>query len=88
MPPLVATFHHLALRVCDPERAAAFYSGLLGLPELRRKQDASGLAAVWLRAGDVVLMLEKHLRGKGESAGAGHLLALAADDLAALEARG
>ena len=42
---------------------------------------------MWLRAGDVVLMLEKHLRGKGESAGSGHLLALAADDLAALEER-
>ena len=27
--------HHLALRVADCERALAFYSGLLGLPEVR-----------------------------------------------------
>ena len=75
--------HHLALRVADPDRSAAFYTGLLGLPELRRQQEASGLRAVWLRAGDVVLMLERRLRGPGESEGSAHLLALAVDDLAA-----
>jgi len=83
----VPTLHHLALRVADPERAAAFYGGLLGLAELRRDRGPEGPRAIWLRAGDTVLMLERHLRGAGESAGSGHLLALTADDLAACEAR-
>ena len=75
--------HHLALRVADPARAAAFYSGLLGLPELRRVEGPSGLMAVWLQAGAAVLMLERRLRGTGPSEGSGHLLVLATDDLAA-----
>ena len=32
--------HHVALRVADPERAAAFYAGVLGLRESRRMEDA------------------------------------------------
>jgi glyoxylase I family protein len=77
--------HHLALRVADPARAAAFYAGLLGLPELRREEGPSGLRAVWLRAGTTVLMLERRLRGRGDSEGSGHLLVLVADDLLAAE---
>lgn len=74
--------HHVALRVADCERSAAFYSGLLGLLEVRR----SG-SAVWLRLGGGILMLEQRLRGAGPEAGSGHLLALAVDDLPAWEAR-
>jgi catechol 2,3-dioxygenase-like lactoylglutathione lyase family enzyme len=76
--------HHLALRVADCARAAAFYSGVLGLPELRRREDG---AALWLRAGDAILMLERSLRGVGPNAGSGHVLALEVHDLAAWETR-
>lgn len=79
--------HHLALRVADCARAAAFYSGLLGLPEVRRDPAQGEARAIWLRAGDVLLMLERALRGGHEGEGSGHLLALAVDDLAAWEAR-
>jgi catechol 2,3-dioxygenase-like lactoylglutathione lyase family enzyme len=74
--------HHLALRVADLERARAFYSDLLGLPERRRLEDERGLRAIWLQAGEALLMLERELRGRGETAGSGHLLAFAVDDLA------
>ena len=79
--------HHLALRVSDCERAAAFYTGVLGLPELRRFQDADRVRSIWLRAGDVVLMLERALRGRGPEEGSSHLLALGVDGLADWEAR-
>lgn len=79
--------HHLALRVADCARAAAFYTGLLGLPELRRFEDAGRLRSVWVRAGDAVLMLERDLRGLGPDQGSGHLLALAVDSLPEWEAR-
>ncbi len=79
--------HHLALRVADLERARAFYSDLLGLPERERHEDARGLRAIWLDAGPVVLMLERELRGEGEASGSGHLLALAVDDLRGWEER-
>jgi catechol 2,3-dioxygenase-like lactoylglutathione lyase family enzyme len=65
----------VALRVADPDRSAAFYREVLGLSEHRRLSDGEGLRAVWLRAGEVVLMLERELRGKGTGAGSGHLLA-------------
>jgi catechol 2,3-dioxygenase-like lactoylglutathione lyase family enzyme len=80
-----ARLHHLALRVADVARSAAFYTDLLGLREVRRFEDSHGLRSVWLRAGDVVVMLEKSLRGAGAEAGSGHLLALAVDDLARWE---
>ncbi len=79
--------HHLALRVADCEPALAFYAGLLGLKELHRTVTDGILAAVWLDAGGLVLMLERRLRGAGPESGSGHLLALAVDDLAAWEAR-
>ncbi len=79
--------HHLALRVADCERAAAFYTGLLGLPELRRFEDAGRPRSIWLRAGDAVLMLELGLRGLGPDQGSGHLLALAVDSLPEWEPR-
>jgi catechol 2,3-dioxygenase-like lactoylglutathione lyase family enzyme len=83
LPPI----HHLALRVRDPGRAAAFYTGVLGLAELRRAEESGALRSVWLQAGDAVLMLERRLRGRAPDEGSGHLLALAVDDLAAWERR-
>lgn len=79
--------HHLALRVRDLEEACAFYSGLLGLGERRRLFEKGRLRAVWLDAGGVVLMLERTLRGRGPRGGSGHLLALAARNLAVWERR-
>ena len=79
--------HHLALRVSDCERAAAFYSGVLGLPELRRFEDAGRLRSIWLQAGDAVIMLELGLRGRGPDQGSGHVLALSIDDLHGWESR-
>ena len=73
--------HHLALRVADLERSRAFYSDLLGLPEQRRLTDERGLRAIWLRAGDALLMLERELRGTGAATGSAHLLAFAVPDL-------
>lgn len=77
----------MALRVADCERSAAFYSGLLGLPERRRLLDGEALRAIWLEAGGVLLMLERSLRGGGPADGSGHLLALEVDDLASWERR-
>jgi catechol 2,3-dioxygenase-like lactoylglutathione lyase family enzyme len=79
--------HHLALRVADLERSRAFYGDLLGLPVLRRLEANGVLKALWLCAGELVLMLERQLRGAGPEAGSGHLLAFAVDDLPAWEAR-
>lgn len=79
--------HHLALRVSDCERALAFYSGLLGLNEVRRTEEGGALRAVWLAAGDVVIMLEKSLRGAGPASGSGHVLAFEAQGLGSWEGR-
>lgn len=79
--------HHLALRVSDCERAAAFYSGLLRLPELRRFEDGGRLRSIWLRAGEAVIMLELGLRGRGPEAGSGHVLALSVEGLQEWESR-
>jgi catechol 2,3-dioxygenase-like lactoylglutathione lyase family enzyme len=87
-PRIPVRIHHVALRVADCERAAAFYSGLLGLPERRRLTDDGGaLRAIWLDADGALLMLERALRGGGDAAGSGHLLAFAIDDLAAWQRR-
>ncbi len=72
----------------DLERAVDFYSGVLGLPLVRRQPGADGAdRAVWLRAGDAVLMLERELHGVDPVEGSAHLLALAVEDLGAWEAR-
>lgn len=76
--------HHVALRVSDCARALRFYSDLLGLPVVRRRDDGS---AAWLQAGEALVMLETALRGRGPDTGSGHLLALAVDDLPAWEVR-
>ena len=74
-------FHHVALRVRDVERALRFYSGLLGLPQLRRREADGRIQAAWLDLDPGILMLERKLRGKG-GRGSGHLLALSIRDLA------
>ena len=79
--------HHVALRVADCERAAAFYSALVDLPELRRSHEGGTLRAVWLDAGGTILMLERELRGSGAASGSGHLLAFSVADLAESEQR-
>jgi glyoxylase I family protein len=79
--------HHLALRVADCERSAAFYAGILGLVERRRLLDGSTLRAIWLETGGALLMLERALRGRGAEEGSGHLVAFAVDDLPAWERR-
>ena len=73
--------HHVALRVADPVTSLAFYSGLLGFPEVRRFAAPGGVRSVWVRAGDAVLMLEREIRGAGASAGSGHVLVFEVDDL-------
>ncbi len=83
----MTTIHHVALRVSDPERSAAFYAGLLGLVEVRRLEEAGRVRSIWLRAEAVVLMLERALRGGGPETGSAHVLAFAVDDLASWEVR-
>jgi catechol 2,3-dioxygenase-like lactoylglutathione lyase family enzyme len=79
--------HHLALRVEDCERAAAFYSRVLGLSERRRLFEGGTLRAIWLEADGALLMLERTLRGSGADAGSGHLLAFAIEELGEWERR-
>jgi len=84
----VGPVHHLALRVRDVERSLGFYVGLLGLTEERRFLEPDGrLRSAWLRAGAVVVMLERSLRGRGPKTGSGHLLAFAVRDLPDCERR-
>jgi glyoxylase I family protein len=82
-----AGIHHLALRVADCARSAAFYGGVLGLPEVRRFEEAGRVRSIWLRAGEAILMLEAAVRGAGPDAGSGHVLVLAVDALPAWEER-
>jgi glyoxylase I family protein len=80
--------HHLALRVTNLERARAFYSDVLGLPEVRRHANPDGTwRSVWLRAGDALLMLEVELAPPGATEGSSHVLALAVNDLVVWEER-
>jgi catechol 2,3-dioxygenase-like lactoylglutathione lyase family enzyme len=79
--------HHVALRVADCEASRAFYSGLLGLAETRRREGQDGLASVWIEVGETVLMLERCLRSSGADSGSGHLLAFSVDDLGKWEQR-
>lgn len=73
--------HHVALRVADPVASLAFYSGALGLPEVRRQEDGGRVRAIWVRAGDAVLMLERTIKGARPAKGSGHVLVLEATDL-------
>lgn len=80
-PPSVGPIHHVALRVADPEASLAFYSGVLGLPAVRRSGDGGRLRSVWVGAGDAVLMLEREIKGAGPGAGSGHVLVFEVGDL-------
>jgi catechol 2,3-dioxygenase-like lactoylglutathione lyase family enzyme len=71
----------VAIRVADPAASLAFYSGVLGLPEVRRFQAEGHVLSIWVRAGDAVLMLEREIKGSGPGAGSGHVLVLEVDDL-------
>ena len=77
----------MALRVSDPERALAFYGGVLGLEEMRRFDADGRVRSIWVRAGDAVLMLEREIKMTSAGTGSGHVLVLAVSDLAAWESR-
>jgi len=79
--------HHIALRVRDCAVSAQFYEQGFGLREIRRVESAEGIRAVWLAAGETVLMLELSLRGHGPAEGSGHVLVFPTSDLAAAEER-
>lgn len=79
--PTGSRIHHVAIRVADPVSSLAFYSGVLGLPEVHRLQEEGRVRSIWVRAGDTVLMLEREIKGSGPSAGSGHVLVLEVDDL-------
>ncbi|MCK6547707.1 VOC family protein [Myxococcota bacterium] len=51
--------HHLALKTSDVERLAAFYTGVLGLTELRRFTNDRGVRSIWLALGTSILMIER-----------------------------
>lgn len=79
--------HHIALRVTDLERSRRFYHDVLGLELVTPEEQRSPSRSLWLRAGDVVLMLEPELRGRGAEKGSGHVLSFAVEELEELEAR-
>jgi catechol 2,3-dioxygenase-like lactoylglutathione lyase family enzyme len=87
--------HHLALRVGDPERSLRFYGGVLGLDEARRFEEGGRVRSIWMSVGDAMLMLEREIKGSGETArkgpgagaGSGHVLVFAVTDLATWESR-
>jgi catechol 2,3-dioxygenase-like lactoylglutathione lyase family enzyme len=59
-PPRILSVHHVALAVGNLQAAEAFYVALLGLPLLERKADAAGRPrSLWLRLGEIILMLER-----------------------------
>jgi len=79
--------HHIALRVSDCAASAGFYGQAFGLREIRRVEAEGRLRAIWLGAGETVLMLELSLRGVGSDLGSGHVLIFPTPDLAASEKR-
>jgi len=83
----MAGIHHIALRVRDCEASARFYEKAFGLREIRRIESDGRLRAVWLSAGETVVMLELSLRGDGPAEGSGHVLIFKTPDLAAAEAQ-
>ena len=83
----MAGLHHLALRARDCGASARFYEEAFGLREIRRFGGEDGPRAVWLQAGDTVLMIERSLRGGGSAEGSGHVLVFPTEDLVAAESR-
>lgn len=54
-----AGVHHVAIRAADVASVARFYAGALALARLDEKHDARGLYAIWLAAGDTIVMIER-----------------------------
>jgi glyoxylase I family protein len=53
--------HHLAMRTRDVAALAHFYTTHVGLAEVRRQEgtgESGGTRAIWLAAGDAVVMIE------------------------------
>ena len=75
--------HHLALRVSDCIASARFYAEAFGLREVQRVEDRGEVRAIWLRAEDIILMLERAIRGSGRADGSGHVLIFATSDVEA-----
>ncbi len=55
----LTSIHHVALKCWDVEALAGFYELVFGLGVESRFEDAFGLRSIWLRFGDVRLMLER-----------------------------
>ena len=56
----MSRLHHLALGARDVESLAAFYRGVLSLPEVLRQTEPDGrLRSVWLDLGGPILMIER-----------------------------
>ena len=73
MKPKSLSVHHIALKVADLVRIAAFYAETLGLPEIKRQKDEKGNErSVWFDCGGTILMLEE-----GKPVATENLIALA-----------
>jgi catechol 2,3-dioxygenase-like lactoylglutathione lyase family enzyme len=59
---VTAGVHHVALRTRDVAKLEAFYAGVLGLPIVKTDDGRS----TWLRAGAVIVMLERAEPGEPE----------------------
>lgn len=56
--------HHVAIRALDVAAVARFYAGLFRHARLDEKHDDRGLRAVWLAAGDTMVMIERREPGE------------------------
>jgi glyoxylase I family protein len=76
--------HHVAVLTSDLSRAEAFYGALLGLPVLRRHEDASGAPrSIWFELGRgaflAVEKAEREASGSKPSAPGWHCVVLGID---------
>jgi len=63
-PVSVGGLHHVAIKAGDVEKTAAFYRDVLGLAAIDRHLDDGGaLRSIWLRAKDVIVMIERSAEG-------------------------
>ena len=61
---MIRGVHHVALRARDVAAVARFYVRVLGLRRTSTKRDARGVRAIWLAAGNVIVMVERRERGE------------------------